>query len=395
MALRFRKSFKLAPGVRMNVSASGMSWNLGPRGASVSIGKRGTYLNASLPGTGLSSRTRLDRPSGASSSRAPAPMVTMKLTLDLSDEGEMRYLDQAGNEVPAHIIAEARRQQGDKIRQMLETKCDEMNANIAALGQLHWDTPDPTVPVAFVPPAFTRPPPSEPEKAVVGFSERLIPGRRQAVDAENSRRRAEYEAQLSQFEQEKSAHDGWRVQNRILFSSAIAGNPEPMQQLLERRLGEIVWPKETLIAIDVRPDGRVLSLDVDLPEVQDIPTKRASLPARSWELALRDVGEVATRRLYQAHIHSLGFRVVGEAFAALPTVHTIEVSGYSQRADKATGTVSDEYLYSARIDRGQWSGINFAALEQVDPVEAFTRFELLRNMSATGVFKPVVPISVG
>ena len=322
-------------------------------------------------------------------------MVTMKLTLDLSDEGEMRYLDQAGNELPAQIIAEARRQQGDKIRQMLETKCDEMNANIAALGQLHWDTPDPTAPVAFVPPAFTRTPPSEPEKAVVGFAERLIPGRCQAVDAENSRRRAEYEAQLSQFEQEKSAHDGWRVQNRILFSSAIAGNPEPMQQLLERRLGEIVWPKETLIAIDVSPDGRVLSLDVDLPEVEDIPTKRASLPARSWELALRDVGEVATKRLYQAHIHSLGFRVVGEAFAALPTVHTVVVSGYSQRADKATGTVSDEYLYSARIDRGQWSGINFAALEQVDPVEAFTRFELLRNMSATGVFKPVVPISVG
>ena len=205
MALRFRKSFKLAPGVRMNVSSSGMSWNLGPRGASVSIGKRGTYLNASLPGTGLSSRTRLDRRGAATPSRAAAPMVTMKLTLDLSDEGEMRYLDQAGNEVPAQIIAEARRQQGDKIRQMLETKCGEMNANITALGQLHWDTPDPAAPIAFVPPAFAQTPPPEPEKAVVGFAERLIPGRRKAVDAENSRRRAEYEAQLSQFEKEKSA----------------------------------------------------------------------------------------------------------------------------------------------------------------------------------------------
>ncbi|WP_312515831.1 DUF4236 domain-containing protein [Massilia sp.] len=65
MGLRFRKSFKLAPGVRLNVSGSGMSWSLGPRGASVSIGKRGTYFNANIPGTGLSSRTRLDAPTAA------------------------------------------------------------------------------------------------------------------------------------------------------------------------------------------------------------------------------------------------------------------------------------------------------------------------------------------
>ncbi|MFN3790142.1 DUF4236 domain-containing protein [Massilia sp.] len=29
MGLRFRKSFKLAPGVRLNVGSSGMSWSLG------------------------------------------------------------------------------------------------------------------------------------------------------------------------------------------------------------------------------------------------------------------------------------------------------------------------------------------------------------------------------
>jgi hypothetical protein len=36
MGLRFRKSFKLPPGVRLNVGSGGMSWSLGPRGASVS-----------------------------------------------------------------------------------------------------------------------------------------------------------------------------------------------------------------------------------------------------------------------------------------------------------------------------------------------------------------------
>ncbi|HEX8321336.1 DUF4236 domain-containing protein [Longimicrobium sp.] len=59
MAFRFRKSFRIAPGVRINVSTSGLSTTLGPRGMSVTKGKRGTFLNAGIPGTGVSTRGRL------------------------------------------------------------------------------------------------------------------------------------------------------------------------------------------------------------------------------------------------------------------------------------------------------------------------------------------------
>lgn len=57
MALRFRKSIKLAPGLRWNLSGSGSSCTFGPRGASINVGSRGTLLNAGI-GAGLSSRTR-------------------------------------------------------------------------------------------------------------------------------------------------------------------------------------------------------------------------------------------------------------------------------------------------------------------------------------------------
>jgi hypothetical protein len=59
MAFRFRKSIRIAPGVRINVSASGLSTTLGPRGLSVTSGRRGTFLNAGIPGTGVSTRGRL------------------------------------------------------------------------------------------------------------------------------------------------------------------------------------------------------------------------------------------------------------------------------------------------------------------------------------------------
>lgn len=59
MAFRFRKSFKILPGVRINLSTSGLSTTFGPRGMSVTTGRRGTFLNAGIPGTGVSARGRL------------------------------------------------------------------------------------------------------------------------------------------------------------------------------------------------------------------------------------------------------------------------------------------------------------------------------------------------
>lgn len=59
MGWRYRKSFKIAPGVRINLSRSGVSTTIGPRGASINVGKRGVYANTSIPGTGISARTRI------------------------------------------------------------------------------------------------------------------------------------------------------------------------------------------------------------------------------------------------------------------------------------------------------------------------------------------------
>lgn len=55
MELNFRKSFKIAPGVRLNVGKKGISSvSVGGKGARVSVGKKGTRTTISAPGTGLS-----------------------------------------------------------------------------------------------------------------------------------------------------------------------------------------------------------------------------------------------------------------------------------------------------------------------------------------------------
>lgn len=52
--MRFRKSIKIVPGVRLNLSKSGVSTSLGGRGATVNVSKRGVRSTLSVPGTGLS-----------------------------------------------------------------------------------------------------------------------------------------------------------------------------------------------------------------------------------------------------------------------------------------------------------------------------------------------------
>jgi hypothetical protein len=56
---RFRKTFSIFPGVRINLSKTGVSGSLGGRGATLNVGKQGEQVTLGIPGTGLSYRTPL------------------------------------------------------------------------------------------------------------------------------------------------------------------------------------------------------------------------------------------------------------------------------------------------------------------------------------------------
>jgi hypothetical protein len=63
--MRFRKPLKIAPGIKLNLSKSGVSTTIGKKGLSVNVGERGTYLNTGIPGTGVYNRQRLDGAGGS------------------------------------------------------------------------------------------------------------------------------------------------------------------------------------------------------------------------------------------------------------------------------------------------------------------------------------------
>lgn len=72
MGWRFRKSIKIAPGIKINLGKKGISSvSFGGRGAHINVGKRGTNLTTGIPGTGLYNVTRLDKPAGSGMTQCP------------------------------------------------------------------------------------------------------------------------------------------------------------------------------------------------------------------------------------------------------------------------------------------------------------------------------------
>ena len=64
MGFRFRRSIRLANGVRLSLSKRGTSLSIGKPGATVNFGPRGTRTTIGAPGTGLFYTTKPTRSGG-------------------------------------------------------------------------------------------------------------------------------------------------------------------------------------------------------------------------------------------------------------------------------------------------------------------------------------------
>lgn len=373
----------------MNFSGTGVSWSLGPRGASVGIGKRGTFLNTGIPGTGFYARERLGGSSASSTSSSTAGKVTYSLTVSINDEGILTFKDEQGNLVPEWQIDAAKKQQGEKIKALIQGKCNELNEQVEALGKIHEYTSVPK-PHRFQPQPFDVAMPAEPIPKTPSFFCRWFKSCVAKIDNQNKLALERYKSEFEAWKKNKIDHDDANEVEQLFIDMVNTGDITSVEKYFESVLQDIVWPKETLVSFETLKQG-VLAIDVDLLEIEDMPNKTASVPQRGFKLSVKEMGQTQVQKLYMRHAHAVGFRIVGEAFATSPTIETVILSAYSQRSDRATGQIQDQYLYSVIVTRNEWYSINFENLSNLDVVEALTRFELRRDMTKTGVFKPIEP----
>jgi hypothetical protein len=73
MSLRFRRTMKIAPGIRLNLTKTGVSARVGPPGLGATVGTSGTTVSAGIPGTGLHASQKIKKGKSAASQQITHP----------------------------------------------------------------------------------------------------------------------------------------------------------------------------------------------------------------------------------------------------------------------------------------------------------------------------------
>jgi hypothetical protein len=393
MGLRFRRTVKIAPGLRVNFSKSGASWTLGPRGASIGVGRRGIYANLGIPGTGLYARERL---LGGGTPRSPSrsrSVESVHYSLAVEDDGTLVFLDGEGVTLPEGQVRAIKRRDGDRIREFVRARCSEINGQIRVLEEVHRGTPDPRARPQHQVRVFDKPTPDPPVPKRVGFWARIFKTLRSKIEAENSESERMHQMDMAAWRSEKLAFDSAELARKDFLEHRILTDVGAMEQHLAEVMQQLEWPRETLLSTQVGSGGRDVFVDIDVPEIEDMPRRVAVVPQRGFRLSIKDLTERRRDRLYTRHVHGIGFRLIGEVFSALPASALVTVSAFTQRRDAGIGQVSDEYIYSVRVTREAWESLNFGALSDIDPVEALGRLDIRRCLSQgrLGAIEPFAP----
>lgn len=312
MSLRFRKSIKILPGVRLNLSKSGMSVTLGGKTLSLNLGKQGAYANVDLPGTGLSYRTRL---ANMKTGQKWLALGKGEVTIGLNGDGTLSLTDKTGNVLTEKDAAAFLKTNKSEVIIWLEEACGRINDELLTLINFHHTTPAPN--------------------------------------------------QLAH-----SAYDDPTI-------------------ILTKHIRALTWPRDTAVSFDI--ENTTVLLDVDLPEIEDMPTVQPTVNKKELRLVFKDRAQTQRRKEYLTHLHAVAFRLLGEVFATLPGITDVNLSAYSQRPDPRTGQIRDDYLLSVQVSRPQWEQINFTNLPSVDVIACFDLFNVRRKISKSGELAPIEP----
>ena len=85
MAFRFLRRFKIAPGLSLNLSKSGVSVSLGGKGAKYTVGTNGQHVSLCIPGSGLFYTKKILSTTTTSSKRNP-PAPSMEAQREISSD---------------------------------------------------------------------------------------------------------------------------------------------------------------------------------------------------------------------------------------------------------------------------------------------------------------------
>ena len=173
------------------------------------------------------------------------------------------------------------------------------------------------------------------------------------------------------------------------MKSFLEGEQSWVEQKIDSFLGSMTLPVNFSVAYEYDSEKGELSVDLDLPEIEDLPnTKATSLS--TGKVKIKEKSQKELKEEYIRCISGLALFFSCCFFNISSRITSILISGYTQRINKKTGKTSDDYVFSIILNR---DGVERLDLEHIDPVVAFDGFPNRREVSKSFELSSIVPFS--
>lgn len=437
MGKRYRKSIKICKGVRMNLSKSGPSLSLGGRGCSVNINKHGVRNTVGIPGTGLSysSYTKLDQPRNSRKRRTTTTNTSSNtiahFQLRMDDKGKVEIYDDRGvlltdssfirrikatPEYKAEVESldiQRRKRIDDIVKKSQKDEIDryiniyKLTPTVRSRSQFEKEI-ERLKPKKYTITAYSKQKPNEllvrheleeeAQDSVKGFFLFVGKKRKQYVEDHYQER---FDEKLNQWNKENDLHIEQEnkkkqeldiqfqkeyEQRKMLLINKMNGSEEDILNMFDKWVSSINLPVEMNINYEWNNDDKAFNLDVDLPEIEDLPAT-VMVKNASGNIKEKKKTQAELKNEYAQVVFGLAMYISGHVFNISPVINKIQISGYTQRKKK-TGDIFDCYIYSIRFNRSDFEHKRFS---NINPVEFCMSVENRSNMTTTGLLREIKP----
>lgn len=431
MGFRFRKSVKIAPGIKVNLSKSGASLSLGGRGATVNLSGRGVRTTYSIPGTGISYVSQTSSGKSSASNRA-----TYRELLRQQKEQEKQSLIQEAEE--AYSLFYSKIESLSNILRNRERQPFRWQELTVSRGEY--------VPIIYAPPDFIEPELSFSEetlkqqiknkysrlyltyfflglafvlvfqsfwialsvlflaavsyvierKRLEDLCNKYLPGSiQEKTEQYNQIKQKAYNSYLEKLNLERAEHARAEEEvkqtceeeekNRQRLRDAVTlQDPEPLTELLEVELSNEDLPIPLVFDIEF-VDVSTVTLLLELPELDVVPEEKLSL-TKTGKLSTKKTAQKDRIKLYSDICTGLALRLIYETFRVIYSVSKIKLYGLTQTVSPSNGHTEDITSLYVEISRQDFEHLN---LDAVEPTLSFKNLKGAFACSKNGELLPL------
>lgn len=427
--MRFRKSIKICKGVKINFSKSGASCTFGIPGCSVNVGKKGTYLNSGIPGTGLYNRTKLGGHSNNKklnsydNSYNKSLEMPLYFNLQLNEDGSILFYNNYGGLITDSAVIrkiKATDEFKSKRDKLMEESFSNINSKTESIINIYKLSPktesltdytnllESLKPMVYLKNQYTISEPTmndvikilknEAESNVCTKKFWKIKALKEKYVEDNKEIR--FSELYSNWKNEKEAFE--KKENEIeqrmndcylqeynSIKEKLEGIIHGDASIVENEIKTWLCTVELPIDFDLQFEynKNTLMVDLDLPEIEDMPTEKAAKLANGT-VKKKNKTQKEIKEDYVNCVFGLAVFFASNLFNVSPSIKNIVLSGYTQRRNQKTGDIQDDYVYSIKFLRDVFEKRDNL---QEKPVDFCMKFENRCNITSTMIMKTIKP----